>query len=139
MGQAPAVESSRPTQSGWYTAAAIFWFEVLGLMGLASIAFVPVVLWVNGSSPSGPWSEGGPAQFALLLAVVGAVSVATWVVGARHARARASVFLTVGLLGLVGIAAAATSGAASLLLVTLWLGWPSVMLIVVWGPFLRSS
>ena len=123
----------KPDLSGWLTAAALFWFEAWGLVGLVAIVVGPLMAFMHGSWPPSTWTDGTVLRLAGMLAVVGTSAVLAWILTGRRPRARAIIFTAIGLLGLVSTAITASLDAYVFVAVGLWLVWPSVVLVAVWG------
>jgi hypothetical protein len=128
-----SVGHAAPDVSGWLTAAALFWFEAWGLMGLVAIAVFPLMAFMHGSWPPWTWADGTVLRSAALLASVGIGAVVAWASTGDRPRVRAFLFTAPGLIGLVATAAAATVDGYIFAGVALWLAWPSIVLVAVWG------
>jgi hypothetical protein len=135
----PSLGHAAPDLSGWLTAAALFWFEAWGLMGLVAIAVFPLMAFMHGSWPPWTWSDGTVLRSAALLASVGIGAVVAWASTGGRPRVRAFLFTATGLVGLVVTAAAATVDGYVFAGMALWLAWPSIVLVAVWGRRLLSA
>lgn len=131
--ESTSVGHTRADLTGWLSAAALFWFEAWGLMGLLVIAVGPLIAFMHGSWPPSTWADGTPLRFAAVLAVVGVGAILIWTITAGRPRLRAAIFTAIGLVGIIAVAAAATLETYVFAGVALWLAWPSVVLVVVWG------
>jgi hypothetical protein len=121
-------------QSGWLTAAAIFWFEAWGLIGLVYIGVLPLMMFMHGTWPPSTWVDGSVLRLAILLATVGVIAAVMWLFTTDRSRLRASFFSGLGLVGLATtVAIALTATAFMLVVVAFWLIWPSLVLLIVWG------
>jgi hypothetical protein len=116
------------------TAAAVFWFEAWGLMGLGtawllfsfSCAFGGCS---PGGSPAMTWIGVGLAA----LVVVGGGSRAWWIATRDRPRARATGFLGLGIVALAAIALVAAIAPLAAIPVAFWTGWPGIVLVVASG------
>ena len=131
--QPPAESTPRPDVSGLLTAAALFWFEAWGVMGLAVIAVVPLVGFMHGTYPPTSWTDGSALRLLIALAAVAVVGIAAWVTGEWRPRVRAALFLAIGAIGLVAIAGVAMLYPVAILPAAVWLVWPSIALVNVWA------
>jgi hypothetical protein len=127
------VAPAKADLSGWISAAALFWFEAWGLMGLALIVVMPLVGFMHASWPPSTWTDGSALRLLVVLAIVGVAGIAGWTLTSRHSRRRAAIFAGLGLVGLAATLSAAILGGFAFAAIALWLGWPSVMLVAVWG------
>jgi hypothetical protein len=130
---------TKPDFSGWLTAAALFWFEVCGMLGLAFMAVLPMVAFMHGRWPPDAWIDGTAIRLVAILAVVGATVIAAWMLAPSRPRLGAAIFTALGLVGMAGILAAAQNSVGAIAAVALWLAWPSAVLLRVWGPRLRPA
>jgi hypothetical protein len=101
------ISQSHPGPRGLLTAAAVFWFEAWGLMGLAYASIIsPLSCWAGGCAPSGVptlFRGGTFSSWAIDLAAVGAGSLALWIATDGYRHARAVGFLAVGALAIGAI------------------------------------
>jgi hypothetical protein len=135
--EARSVRRTKPDLSGWLTAAALFWFGAWGLFGLIGIAVLPMLAFMHGTWPPQTWVDGTVARLGIVLLSVGAGGVTAWMLIPIRPRLGASIFSALGLVGLMATTAAATFPMEVLAAVVLWLAWPSVVLLAVWGRRLR--
>lgn len=119
--------------SAWLTAAALFWFEAWGLVGLVWIGVLPVMAFMHGTWPPSTWVDGSVLRLALLLAIVGASALVVWFSTGVDSRLRASALSVLGVAGLLATVAIALIGTEYVLPVAFWLVWPSLVLVIVWG------
>jgi hypothetical protein len=131
--QPPAVSTPRPDVSGLLTAAALFWFEAWGFMGLAVIALVPLLGFMHGTYPPTSWTDGSAVRLLIALAAVAVVGVVGWATGGRRPRVRAALFLAIGAIGLLTIGGIAVLHPVAILPAAVWLVWPSIALVKVWA------
>lgn len=124
----------KPDLSGWITAAALFWFEAWGLMGFGLILVMPLVGFMHASWPPSTWTDGSALWLLLILVIIGVVAVGGWALTSQRARLRAVTFAGLGVIGLAATGGAAMQGLYALPAIALWLAWPSLMLVTVWGP-----
>ena len=96
--------------------------------------------FMHGSWPPSTWADGTVLRLTAVLAGVSAGAVLAWTLTGGRPRVRASIFTAIGLLGMIATAAAAaTLDTYVLAAVSLWLVWPSVVLVVVWGRRLMRA
>lgn len=119
--------------SGWLSAAALFWFEAWGLMGLALIGVMPLIGFMHATWPPTTWTDGSVVRLVLALAAVGVAAMAGWTLTSQRLRLRAAIFAGLGLIGLAATLTAAILGGFLFVAIAFWLGWPSVALVAVWG------
>jgi hypothetical protein len=140
QGQQPLPPRSRQDLTRWYVAAAVFWFETLGLLALgAAILMAPLSCFGDPSDPFAPSPcAGGPpflrdgTAVVWFLAVVGVGLLATvlWIATVGHPRLRGTAF------GLLGLAALAPIGwtivlgePVGVLMLFTWTGVPAILLL----------
>lgn len=128
---------SRPDVTGWLTAAAIFWFEAWGAMGLVVIGLAPLLGFMHGTYPPTSWSDGSALGLLIALVVVAAFGAIAWAVWPRQSRRWPLLVCGLGIVGILMIVATAVVHPAALLASALWLGWPSIVLVRVGVARLR--
>ena len=136
-------QQSRRDLTRWHVAAAVFWFEAIGLMGLgAAVLLSPFSCWgdrlpdtpapVDDPCAAGEIPiihDGVAGTWLIVLIAVGLGIAAVWVATRGHPRWRGVGLTVFGLLALVPIVAAATTSLALALIPTLWTGVPALLLL----------
>jgi len=120
------------------TLAAVIWFEVVGLIGLAALLWLAPFCWGPGCEATGVPESFRDGSLALtwigVLAAIGGGCIVLWRVTRSHPFVRATCFVGLGLASaLVGVQAALSDELVGLLAV-LWLGVPTLLLWVTWLP-----
>ena len=128
---------SGPDLAGWLTTAALFWFEAIGLMGLAAAYLLSPIACIAAQPGCAPGERAllqgglGPTWLGVLLAV-GVGSLVVWSATEVHRHARAWAFLFLGLAAIGTIGLATIAGSTTALSIAFWMGWPGIILIATW-------
>jgi hypothetical protein len=131
----------RPSLNGWYAAAAIVWFEALGLVALgAAVAVAPLSCWgdrLYSPAPADDACAAGQSPFLhdglatawlVMLIFVAGAAILLWLATANHRRARGAFLLVLAVSALTPIVWAATSSLFAALVVGVWTGIPAILL-----------
>ena len=131
------------------TAAAVFWFEVLGLLAVAAIVVVSPLGCFGDPAPGytgpGPCPGGVPpvltdgtlVAWGLFLGGTATAAALAWVATRRHPRARAGTFAAVGAIAAGAVVVAAVVGGLLGVVAFFWIGIPALLLLGSWLPALR--
>jgi hypothetical protein len=130
------------------TIAAVFWFEVVGVLALGSMLVMSPLSCFGDPAPGyegpGPCPDGVPALFragslavwALTLAGTAGVCLVAWSLSRDHPLLRALAFSVIGLVAVVPIVIVAIHGGVFAVLPFLWTGIPALLLLGSWLPVL---
>ena len=134
----PAPAATRPDVGRWYFAAAMLWFEVVGILAVAGLTVMsPFACWGDSPDPStrpSPCSIGSnplhdtAVMLGAVLIAMGVAAAILWVATIGRPRWRAIVCTFLGLVALAPFAIVVVDPAL-VLLPALWTGVPALLLL----------